>query len=191
MARNPHLFVVVGSPGSGKDKLVKAVNDLGTQHAMIIPKHTNRSRNSDDGDEMIFPDDECWGLNKCDVVYTNYENDYGIKSSRIWKGLSKGISQVVVISNTGAINKLKSIFRNLLKLVYVYSEISPEEYKQESLDFQNQSYIESRADNYDMAHKVYLNNFETFDHVLIYTGVDEDLYDQIFRLFRAYEHDHI
>lgn len=191
MVHNPHLFVVVGSPGSGKDKLVKAVNDLGAQHAMIIPKHTSRIRNEEDGNEMICSDDDGWALEKCDVKYNNYHTYYGVKSSLIWEGLSTGISQVVVISNTAAINQLKSIFRNLLKLIYVYSEISPEKYKKETLVDQNQDYVKNRAENYGMAHKVYLNNFEAFNHVLIYAGVDEDLYDQIFRLFRAYEHNYI
>ncbi len=34
---------------------------------------------------------------------------------------------------------------------------------------------------------VRLKNFRVFDHALINCGIPEDLYDQIFRLFRAYE----
>ena len=36
----PRIFLVVGSPGSGKDELMTAVNTIGSLHAEIVPKHT-------------------------------------------------------------------------------------------------------------------------------------------------------
>ena len=38
----PRVFVVVGNPASGKDELIKAINILGSTHAQIVPKYTNR-----------------------------------------------------------------------------------------------------------------------------------------------------
>lgn len=188
MAHIPRLFIVVGSPGSGKDILVRAVYDLGTQHADIVSKHTSRKRRADDGREMICPGDEGYNLSKCDVVYHNYGDQYGIDTRRIWKGLEAGVFQVVVVSNVAAINALRTIFGPLVVLIYVHSEITPEAYAEmEAPHGSDSEYIARRREKYRMAFDNYLKNFLSFDHVLIYADVDEDLYDQIFRLFRAYE----
>ena len=184
----PRLYLVVGSPGSGKDILVRAVYDFGSQHAEIVPKHTSRARRKDDGPEMICPSQKGFALDKCEIVYVNFGTKYGIESNRIWRGLHEGISQVLVVSNVDAINTLRSIFGSLVVLLYVHSEVSPEKFKQQEKKHGNKSkYIERRMSKYRMAFDAFLTNYLAFDHVLIYADVDEDLYDQIFRLFRAYE----
>lgn len=35
--------------------------------------------------------------------------------------------------------------------------------------------------------KMFVDNFDEFDHVLIFESRKEDVFDQLFRLFRAYE----
>ena len=74
------IFVVVGTPGSGKDLLIQAVNDMGLLHCRIVPKHTNRERQADDSNEMICVNDDGYDLENCEIVYTNYNNRYGIKN---------------------------------------------------------------------------------------------------------------
>ena len=188
MSYTPRLILVVGNPGSGKDILVRAVYNLGAQHANVVPKHTSRKRRSDDGEEMICSDDPNFALNKCDITYENYGDSYGIQTSQIWEGLKKGVFQVLVVSNVNAINNLWSICGRLVGLGYVHSEVPPDEYKKAELKHGNdKKYIKRRLSEYSMAFNNYLRNFLAFDHVLIYAGIDEDLYDQIFRLFRAYE----
>ena len=188
MIFTPKLVIVVGSPGSGKDLLIRAVNQLGAQHAEIVPKHTSRARRPDDGKEMICLGDRRYNLKGCDVTYKNFGDRYGIESSLVWKGLRRGVFQVAVISNIIAINRLKKLFGDLVLLVYVHSEIGADEYRDsEAGSDPNSSYVRKRAAKYQAAFDVYLRNFLAFDHVLIYSGVQEDLFDQIFRLFRSYE----
>ena len=181
------LIVLVGSPGSGKDLLIQAVNKLGAQHAEVIPKHTSRERWQDDGEELIFADDKNYDLKACDVQYSNYGDRYGISSSLIWSSLSKGVFPVVVVSNIDAINQLRDKFGDLIVLVYVHSEKDVDEYKIEEARKKGVHYVMPRVTEYRQAYKIYLNNFQAFDHVLINCDDPEDLYDQIFRLFRAYE----
>jgi ribose 1,5-bisphosphokinase PhnN len=114
------LFVLVGTPGSGKDLLVQDINNQGTQHARIVPKHTSRKRQSDDGSEMICPGDPGHHLDGCDIVYENYGDQYGISCSMIRQGLDQGISQVVVVSNVDAINRLYEMFGDRTVLIYVH-----------------------------------------------------------------------
>jgi ribose 1,5-bisphosphokinase PhnN len=186
MRSTPKLIVVVGTPGSGKDLLIRAVNDLGSQHGQVVPKHTSRRRRSDDGAEMICVDDPEHDLKGCDLVYENFGDMYGIECSRIWRGLKKGIFQVAVVSNIEAINKLKDRFGSLMILVYVHSEMGADDYLKREAASDN--YVRRRVEQYEAAFDSYLSNYLAFDHVLIYSGVEEDLFDQIFRLFRAYEH---
>ena len=189
MNNPPRLVVMVGAPGSGKDLLIRAINDLGAQHAQIVPKHTFRDRNLDDGNEMICPSDPDFNFEACDITYEMYEDRYGFECSRIWNGLRKGIFQVLVVGEPNAINKLHEIFGELMILVYVHSEITPEEYKRTEIAYGSNSYVERRAKtkNYMNSFEIFIKNYLAFDHVLIYSGSPEDLFDQIFRLFRAYE----
>lgn len=185
MPYNPKIFLVSGSPGSGKDVLIRAVNDLGKFHAVIIPKHTSRTRRPDDEKEMICVDDPNYDLEHCDITYDNYDDMYGIKTKEIWKVIQKRIYPVIVVSNPNAINKLKEIFNDLIVLLYVHSEKTAEEFKNhENLD---DHYTLKRADKYRDAFNMFLRNYLSFNHVLIYSGSEEDLFDQIFRLFNYYE----
>jgi len=187
------LFVVVGTPGSGKDLLIRAINDLGAQHARIVPKHTSRRKRQDDGNEIICPEDPDYDLEGCDITYENYGDRYGIKGSQIWEGLSDGIFQVVVVSNVEAINRLRDILGELVVLVYVHSEVDRDEYqrieaaRKSDPEYLDTEYVEQRVKNYRLALDIFLENYLAFDHVLINSGPSENLYDQMFRLFRAYE----
>ncbi len=188
MTFTPRLVVVVGTPGSGKDLLIQGVNDLGTQHAQIVPKHTSRKRNPNDSNEMICSDDPNCDLENCDLVYENFGDSYGIKCNLVWEGLQGGSFQVVVISNVEAINRLREIFGQLLMLIYVHSELSADEYLQSEKSTSGMTeYVKKRVEGYRIAFDLYLEHYLAFEHVLIYSGVPEDLYDQIFRLFNAYE----
>lgn len=198
----PRLFIVVGNPASGKDELIAAVNIIGSMHAEIVPKHTDRPWRVGDDVEMICsdgPNAQEFDLENCDVSYTNYGTVYGIKSAYIWEKLRNGISQVLVVSNRDALNKLKRMFGDLAVFIYVYAPITSNQYRaieekkqQEKMKKDpnykiNQSYIDERVYGFDMAWKLYEDNFMLFDHVFIYADKREDLFDQIFRLFRAYE----
>ncbi|MDR0868775.1 MAG: hypothetical protein LBP75_09955 [Planctomycetota bacterium] len=197
----PKLFVIVGSPASGKDELVAAVNIIGTLHAEIVRKHTSRSWKPDDADEMIcaqimdaetnqMKDNPEYDLANCDIKYNNYGSTYGIDTAKIWEKLRNGIFQVVVISNKTALNKIKQKFGKLAVFIYVYSTVTKEEWikREKQKNRKNHdNYILPRAKNFDMAWNLYENNFLLFDHVLIYAERQEDLFDQIFRLFKAYE----
>jgi ribose 1,5-bisphosphokinase PhnN len=187
------LFVIVGTPGSGKDLLIRAVDDLAVQHARIVPKHTNRKRRPDDGDEIICPEDPDCDLEGCDIKYANYGDKYGIKTSKIWEGLGKGIFQVIVVSNVEAINKLRDIFGELVLLIYVHSEVDADDYRRieaerkSDPEYLDTEYVERRAKSYKLAFDTFLENYLAFNHVLINSGSSDNLIDQMFRLFRAYE----
>ena len=203
----PKLFLIVGSPASGKDELIRAVSTLGKLHAAIVPKHTTRRWQAGDGDEMICREiidkngeyilNPNYHMENCDIQYCNYGTQYGVRSTEIWDGLRAGIHQVLVVSNVNALNALKRIFGGLAIALYIFSDVSKEQYIQNEIrklkrkglseDTISEEYMRKREENFDMAWNLYVDNFMLFDHVFIFAGRDEDLYDQIFRLFRYYE----
>lgn len=185
MSRSPRLVNIVGDPGSGKDFVIQAVADLGAQHAVIVPKHTSRKRRPEDKMEMICSDDSTYDLASCDIVYENYSTYYGLKSSEIWKGIRSGAFVVSVVSNVGALNQMKTNFGELMIMVYVHSQSTAEDFEESALE--QDDYVRQRVKDFRMAFNLYLDNFLAFDHVLIWSGDKENLFDQIFRLFRAYE----
>lgn len=201
----PKLFIVVGSPASGKDELIRAINSLGKLHADIVPKHTDRYWRFEDGNEMIckyildskgnYILNPEYNMEKCEVQYENYNTQYGVNTDDIWTGLESGVHQVLVVSNVDALNKLRKLFGGMAVIIYIYSEVTKYEYMEKELKkIKNQSnktdvneYLKTREENFDMAWQLYEDNFMLFDHVFIFTDREEDLYDQIFRLFRYYE----
>ncbi|MBL4941862.1 MAG: hypothetical protein JKY81_09385 [Colwellia sp.] len=188
MTTKTRIFLIVGVPGSGKDVLIQAVNDMGVLHARIVPKHTSRERQSDDGNEMICSDDNDYDLAGCDITYENYENKYGIKSFDIWNNINDEVAQVIVVSNIRAINKLLAMFGSVIKIVFIHSSLNVEEYHKEQIVLGNSTeYIENRISQYDKAINMFLKNYNYFDHVLIFESSQEDLFDQIFRLLNYYE----
>lgn len=175
-----NIFVIVGGNHSGKDEIIRAVQDLGGLHAQMVPKFTSRTRQEDDGREILcnyifreYIDGKCKVISqendkeyKCDIVYYKNNNYYGIDTHQIWNGLRKQKFQVIVVSEVEAINKLIEKFGGLVVLIYVHGLDSEEELPE---------------------FRLFLENFNEFDHVLIAEKRKEDLYDQLFRLFRAYE----
>ena len=77
---NPKLYVFIGNPGSGKDKALETIRVQSLLHSIIMPKHTTRKRNEDDGEEMICPDDTLFDMASCDLQYENYGTTYGINT---------------------------------------------------------------------------------------------------------------
>lgn len=175
-----NIFVIVGGSNSGKDEIIRAVQDLGGLHAQMIPKFTSRVRQPDDGKEIrcnyVFEEYDTGKYKaisqeddreyNCDIVYFKNNNYYGIDTHQIWNGLRNQKFQVIVVSEVEAINKLIEKFGSLVVLIYVHGT------------YNGKSLPEFR---------LFLENFNEFDHVLISESRKEDLYDQLFRLFRAYE----
>lgn len=176
-----NIFVIVGEKKSGKDEIIRAVYKLGGMHAQIVPKYTSRGRRQEDGKEIKYNylfekknGEDGYRVKarensrevECDIVYKRNDNYYGINTHQIWKGLRSHKFQVIVVSEIEAINSLRRQFGSLVKLIYIHGQND----SSDSIEFQ-----------------LFVKYFDFFDHVLIYESRKEDLYDQLFRLFRAYE----
>jgi ribose 1,5-bisphosphokinase PhnN len=181
------IFVVSGGPGSGKDALIQAVRVMGSLHAQIIPKHTSRTRRRSDGTEMICSDDANWALDKCHLKYNNHGDYYGIEVDKIWAGLASNLHQIVVVSNRDAINAICEQFFDAVVLIYVHSDVGVADFVSNEADGEQDAYVKVRSTGYEDAFKMYIDNISAFDHVVIYSGSQEDMFDQMFRIFKYYD----
>lgn len=169
------IFVVAGNASSGKDLIARAANKVGCK---IVPKHASRLRNPNDGEEIICIGDEDYNLDACDLKYTNNEGTvYGIEQDRILRNyVFSNENQLLVCSDIGTINKLKSLFGKAVVPLYVHSDITPEEYMQlESKEGSDNDYIQKRLVGFKDAHIDYTNNVCLYDRCLIYAEDQREL----------------
>ena len=173
------LFIIAGNASSGKDNIISATRELGSFHAQVVRKYTTRQATFEDGSEIVCrltvkskpnPQFNEKDVEKnCDICYERNGNKYYIDSREIWDGMKRGLFQVISVTDAQTINQLKKKFGNAVVLIYVHSD--------------------SRTTPIEL--DLFVDNFDKFNHVLIYEDKYEDLYDQLFRLFRAYEKKYI
>jgi hypothetical protein len=112
---------------------------------------------------------------------------YAVSSIEIQQGINDRMPQIFV-SNIEQF----SIFRNLWPrhavFVYLHRLVSEHENRRYQMDKWEDNPIEAevRIAEKDFVHAAYINSIAEFDHVLLNTGFQEDLYDQMFRLLEFY-----
>jgi guanylate kinase len=193
---NPYLFLIVGASGSGKGTLLRALKDMGDRYVTVISKITTRPPKATDGDELISINPAPTAIQKTqkdfeikyDIVYGQYKYHYGISTSDILQNFKKGKFQVLIVSNSDAIKKLYQKFEPIIKLIYLYSPIDVEKLEAHQINIGTESpeEIEKRKKGIEEIHKFYITNISRFDHVFLNIREPEDMFDQIFRLFKRY-----
>ncbi len=182
----PKIYVFSGNPGSGKDEALEIIRIQGILHSIILPKHTTRHREKNDGEEMICPDDEEFNIESCDLRYNNFGETYGINTEEIEERLKDGISSSIVVSNKDALDELKRKFPEAIVNVYIQG-LSKEEYIIQQKEHLEEDYVKKRICEYEKADELYYNHWLDFNHVIINNGDLSDLKRQIDSIQRYYE----
>ena len=119
--------------------------------------------------------------------------EYTIDMDRLRAGLSLGRSQVIALSDIHTILKLKQEFGDQVVPVYCNSQISKEEFQRYA---GGDEIGIAKREEFERQLTDFIENFMLFRHVVIYAENElghasdsrqEELIDQLFRLFRAYE----
>lgn len=180
------IYVFTGNPGSGKDEALETIRVQGILHSIILPKHTTRNRNIDDGEEMICPDDEGYDMESCDIQYNNFGTTYGINTQELQERLEDGLSSSIVVSNPEALAELRKRFPEEIVNIYMQG-LSKEEYMIKEKDRLEEPYVKKRIAEYDKADQLYYRDWMNFQHVIIDNGDLADLKIQIDTIQRYYE----
>ena len=182
----PKIYLLCGSPGSGKDDILEIIRTECFFHSIILPKHTTRDRRENDGEEMICPGDAGFNMQSCDVQYQNFGTTYGINTREIRERLEDGISSSIVVSNESALKYLQGMFPNEVVTIYIQG-LSKEEYIIQERKNSNDEYVQKRIAQYDNANSFYYTNWLFFDHIIINNGDLKDLKLQIHNILEYYD----
>lgn len=127
------------------------------------------------------------------LEYTaNQVYKYIIDLKKIDDGFANNRSQVLVLSDVETIKKLKKRYGDQVIVIYCHSQIDETEFKKNTTD----ANIEQKIKKFSKQLEEFAENYSIYRHVIIYAeneighesdGRQEDLIDQLFRLFMAYE----
>lgn len=143
---------------------------------ICLPKHSTRKGRNDDRDFEVIP---CTELpEECDLVYQQYDVRYGLKSIDIIKKLSENYTCIIVLNDVRTISEIKRIFGDLCISVFVYRK-SPSIQQFKLRSEIDESEIHKRLKKAEAIYRIYIENIELFDHVLINSFGRNDLKRQI------------
>lgn len=211
----PIIYVVSGNGASGKDELIEATYAMGKLYADVMPKYTSRNQKPDDGPEIICKcniSDKNPNVFIPNPAYSEFlkqreENpnrfavylgnggkfEYAIDMQRLRMGLGAGRSQVIALSDIPTILMLKDEFGDQVVPIYCNSQISKEEFQGNAVGDEIDI---AKIEEFERQLTDFIENYMLFRHVVIYAENElghasdsrqEELIDQLFRLFRAYE----
>ena len=191
--KKPVVFMVCAASGAGKGTLMESLNIMGSQQIAVVSKMGRRAeKETDKRDGMIaigpngeFPPEYDWRWE------FHKGNDfkgikYAVSTDEIGKNISENKTQIL-ISNMGQIEKAKEIYGEHMVFIYLHATRTEEQirkYQYESCKTGEEA--ETRIGEIKKVHEAYIENICSFDHVLLNTTYEEDLYDQMFCLIEHY-----
>lgn len=212
----PVIYVVSGNGASGKDELIEATNALGKLYADVLPKYTSRNQRKDDGSELICKNNitsdnkfisnieyqhyiKNKALNPTQyLIYYGNNNtyEYAIDLKMLNAKLKEGRSVVIALSDIATISALKKIYPDQVITIYCNSQISKEEFLKVNELEDSDGVVKNKGEAFEEQQETFIDNYLAYRHVIIYAENElghasdarqEELIDQLFRIFRAYE----
>ncbi|MDR0307298.1 MAG: hypothetical protein LBI42_10745 [Chitinispirillales bacterium] len=128
------------------------------------------------------------------IYYKAHSNqfEYHIDLETIREGLKRNKAQVIVLSDWDSIDKLRQEFGEQVIVVFCHSQIDEVEYRKKAMG----TATEAKTRKFHQQLNDYVEHFCDYRHVIIYAekelglascGRQEELIDQLFKLFCAYE----
>ena len=186
---HPPVFVICAASGMGKGILMELVNLIGGKTVKVVTKWALREpKENDKRDGMI-----ALGVNgkfpsECNVSWTFHRGTpYGICRESVAQGIKSGIAQLFT-SNMGQIENLRNEFGQHVSFVYLHRTATRKDIKTDIEAFQKRIHkndpkeAEIRLNEIEEVYQDYFQKIAEFDHVLLNTNFEEDLFNQMLRL---------
>jgi guanylate kinase len=192
--QKPVIFVVAAASVAGKGTLLETVGETSDKSIIrIITKQAKREpKSKDKRDGMVaigkngsFGDgfDIIWEFHKKKA--TGKGTEYAINSSEISTNIEKGFSQIV-ISNMQQFEMFKEKYNDRIVFIYLHRLQSREDKESYLLTHEIETDAIDKLNESDEVYEEYIERIVEFDHVLLNTSFQEDLYEQIFTLIEHY-----
>jgi guanylate kinase len=118
-----YLFILSGASGCGKTTLMNDICNDSTINGLKAAKYSEReSRGSDDDIQHV----ERIEIGDYDLAYVINDKRYGIKTTKIKQELDSGKNAFIILSDFRVTRKVKSVFGEQAKTIYISSAIDPQ-----------------------------------------------------------------
>ncbi len=187
------LYVVAAASGAGKGTLMQVLNTIGRDRIRIVSKAAGRDPKENDKRDGMIAIGEGKEIPECfDIRYIFHAGKefkgtpYGIRSDEIEENFREEVQQIVV-SNMDQFQKFRHRYGQRVVFLYLHATRSREE--AEAYQYQNCKSIQEakqRINEIEEVHQAYIDRISEFNHVLLNTTNEEDMYDQMFQLIDYY-----
>ena len=145
------FFVLSGASGAGKTTSLNALVESGLCEK--VPKYSEREERGS-SDDIVHVDNIDTNIS-CDVIYTMYNNKYGINTNQI-KDRLKLKHQITVISDIMSLIELKKIFKDDVIIIYILTDRNIENFVVDYIE-KNRIIIsqEDKDRLFYLAHKIF------------------------------------
>lgn len=190
----PVIFVVAAASVAGKGTLLETIGDTSEKSVIsIITKQAKREpKSKDKRDGMIAIGKDGKFDKEFDIQWEFHKNKstgkgtkYAISSKQISDNIEIGCSQIV-ISNTDQFEMFKQKYGDRVVFIYLNRLQSREDKEKYLLEHETLKDAQDKLSESDEVYENYIDKLVEFDHVLLNTSFQEDLYEQIFTLIEHY-----
>lgn len=177
--KNNRIITITGPSMSGKSTAMQMMLEHSYMGCEVVPKFKTRPRRPDDDEEVIsvqkIPDE-------CDLVYEQAGTRYGLSSNKIYDALKRGRSPVVILNDIRAIEDVRSILGPIVLSFFIFREEPNLQSMLKIAEKREVSEINDtllRLNKARAIYRIYIENIQLFDYVLINSGDREILGAQV------------
>jgi guanylate kinase len=211
---NSPIFVVIAASNAGKGTMMEMLNLIGSDRVQILSKIAKRKeKQNDKKDGMLpigtpssppnkYPEFPKWwsqdmiNIAKKGEFPSEYDFSwrfhgetvaYAISDQEIQYNFQKNKVQIVV-SNIGQIEEFIRRYNDRVVFIFLYRLSSINDIKEyyEFVEELSPNEAQARAEEVNGVLQGYIEKISFFNHVILNTTRQEDLYDQIFQLVEHY-----
>ncbi len=182
-----YIITITGPSGCGKSTFIKYLIHL--QNADFLPrvitKYTTRDKR-DEGDDYKKIGDYKYIEAKCvkplpkscNFIYEQYSVRYGIRLESLFNKLNKGFSPIIILNDVRAVEDLRNMLGKNVVSIFIFKESpSLEMHIQlgKKRGVKDKAEAEVRYRKAQNIYRIYIENIQLFDHVILNCGTESDL----------------
>jgi guanylate kinase len=167
------VFILFGSPGSGKSTSCDILKRISQDEIQIIQKESTRPSREGETDKLEITSVKSIS-DRCDFRYSQYGYEYGFSSQDIWENMKEGKSVAIIVNDIRTIKLLNRKFGSLTHTIYIHSNIDRakiEKMSKERYPDQGEFFLErdtsKRIEKIKTIHRKYIENTYLFDTAII------------------------